>query len=208
MLFRSPLIWVDAICINQNDNVEKSVQVPRMSDIYGKCQHVLAWLGPVENEDQDSICKLAEKLRDFKSPGTEDLAEDERIKSFMKLGKSDEESAADVELVRKALKSIGHRPWFRRIWILQEAVLAQRSPILLCGKYELGYDIFFKTWVLMLDPSEDGQLLYSFMAENPVRFKAIEVTYKRILRERGSKDRKSTRLNSSHSGESRMPSSA
>ncbi|RBR26180.1 uncharacterized protein FIESC28_00963 [Fusarium coffeatum] len=180
------LIWVDAICINQNDNVEKSVQVPRMSDIYGKCQHVLAWLGPVENKDEDTISKLSEKLKDFKSPGGEDLEEDERIKAFMKLGKADQETAAEVELVRKALKSIGHRPWFRRIWILQEAVLAQKSPILLCGQYELGYDIFFKTWVLMLNPSEDGQLLYSFMAKNPVRFKAIEVTYKKILRERGA----------------------
>ncbi|RFN52394.1 hypothetical protein FIE12Z_3325 [Fusarium flagelliforme] len=177
-------LWVDAICINQNDNVEKSLQVPRMSDIYGKCQHVLAWLGPVENEDEKSICKLAEKLKEFKSPVNEDIAEDDRIKAFMKLGKLDEGIATQVELVRKALKSIGHRPWFRRIWILQEAVLAQNSPILLCGQYELGYDILFKTWVLMLNPSEDGQLLYSFMAENPVRFKAIEVIYKRILRER------------------------
>ncbi|KAJ4114728.1 hypothetical protein NW768_011282 [Fusarium equiseti] len=182
-------LWVDAICINQNDNVEKSVQVPRMSDIYGKCQHVLAWLGPVE-EDEESICKLSERLKDFKSPDAEDDAEDERIATFMKLGKSDKEIATEVELVRKALKSIGHRPWFRRIWILQEAVLAQRSPILLCGKYELGYDIFFKTWVLMLNPSEDGQLLYSFMAENPVRSKAIEVMYRRILRERGLSDKR------------------
>ncbi|KAH7182380.1 uncharacterized protein B0J16DRAFT_343605 [Fusarium flagelliforme] len=159
-----------------------------MSDIYGKCQHVLAWLGPVVNEDEEAIRKLAERLKEFKSPVNEDSAEDERIAAFMKLGKLDGEIAAEVELLRKALKSIGHRPWFRRIWILQEAVLAQRSPILLGGKYELGYDIFFKSWVLMLNPSEDGQLLYSFMAENPVRFKAIEVMYKRILRERGPGD--------------------
>ncbi|EXL65550.1 hypothetical protein FOPG_18229 [Fusarium oxysporum f. sp. conglutinans race 2 54008] len=38
----------------------------------------------------------------------------------------------------------------------------------------------------MLNPSEDGQLLYSFMAENPVRFKAIEVVYKNILTARGA----------------------
>ncbi|KAL4724551.1 hypothetical protein ACLX1H_007992 [Fusarium chlamydosporum] len=178
-------LWVDAICINQNDQVEKSIQVPRMSDIYGKCEHVLAWLGPVDNQEEDQISRLAERLKDFSSSSeNRDSNNHHRITTFMKLADSDEEIAAEVELVRKALRSIGHRPWFRRIWILQEAVLAQKRPILLCGPYELGYDIFFETWVLMLDPSQEGQLLYSFMAENPVRFKAIEAVYHKILQER------------------------
>ncbi|CEI67912.1 hypothetical protein FVEN_g7809 [Fusarium venenatum] len=184
----SAWLWVDAICINQNDQVEKSIQVPRMSEIYGKCERVLAWLGPVDNEEESSICKLEETLVSFSFSVEEDHVEDSRIKTFLELGKSDIKAAAEVELVRKALGSIGHRPWFRRIWILQEAVLAQKSPILLCGSCELGYDIFFKTWVLMLNPSEDGQLLYSFMAENPVRFKAIELAYKKILQSRSGTD--------------------
>ncbi|KAK2675011.1 Heterokaryon incompatibility [Fusarium oxysporum f. sp. vasinfectum] len=145
------LLWVDAICINQNDQVEKSIQVPPHSPA-------------------DSV--------------GENLTEDNRITGFMTSGRSDEKAATEVESVRKALRSIGHRPWFRRIWILQEAVLANKQPILLCGPYELGYEIFFKTWVLMLNPSEDGQLLYSFMAENPVRFKAIELVYRNILQAR------------------------
>ncbi|PNP76021.1 hypothetical protein FNYG_10579 [Fusarium nygamai] len=178
------MLWVDAICINQNDQVEKSIQVPRMSEIYGHCERVLAWLGPVDSDEEGHVCRLAERLKQFQSPAdsdSQDLSEDDRVKAFMSSGRSDETAAIEVESVRKALRSIGHRPWFRRIWILQEAVLAKKQPILLCGAYELGYEIFFKTWVLMLNPSEDGQLLYSFMAENPVRFKAIELVYKNIL---------------------------
>ncbi|CZR43997.1 uncharacterized protein FPRO_13805 [Fusarium proliferatum ET1] len=181
------LLWVDAICINQNDQVEKSIQVPRMSEIYGQCERVLAWLGPVDSDEESHVCRLAERLKYFQSPAdltSQGHSEDDRITAFMKSGRCDETAAIDVESVRKALKSIGHRPWFRRIWILQEAVLAKKQPILLCGAYELGYEIFFKTWVLMLNPSEDGQLLYSFMAENPVRFKAIELVYKNTLQAR------------------------
>ncbi|EGU84325.1 hypothetical protein FOXB_05156 [Fusarium oxysporum f. sp. conglutinans Fo5176] len=181
------LLWVDAICINQNDQVEKSIQVPRMSEIYGQCERVLAWLGPVESDEESHVCRLAKRLKHFQSPADsvgENLTEDNRITGFMTSGRSDEKAATEVESVRKALRSIGHRPWFRRIWILQEAVLANKQPILLCGPYELGYEIFFKTWVLMLNPSEDGQLLYSFMAENPVRFKAIELVYRNILQAR------------------------
>ncbi|KAF5250374.1 hypothetical protein FANTH_4474 [Fusarium anthophilum] len=181
------MLWVDAICINQNDQVEKSIQVPRMSEIYGQCERVLAWLGPVDSDEELKVSRLAESLKHFHSPAdsaSQDLSEDERITAFMHAGRSDESSATEVESVRDALRSIGHRPWFRRIWILQEAVLAKKQPILLCGPHELGYEIFFKTWVLMLNPSEDGQLLYSFMAENPVRFKAIELVYKNILQSR------------------------
>ena len=38
--------WVDAVCINQDDPVEKSSQVQRMADIYGHAELVIAWLGP------------------------------------------------------------------------------------------------------------------------------------------------------------------
>lgn len=133
------------------------------------------------------MCRLAERLKYFQSPAdstSQELFEDDRITAFMKSGRSGETAAIDVESVRKALKSIGHHPWFRRIWILQEVALAMKQPILLCGAYEMAYEIFFKTWVLMLNPSEDGQLLYSFMAENPVRFKDIELVYKNILQAR------------------------
>ncbi|KAM0207941.1 hypothetical protein ACHAQD_011808 [Fusarium lateritium] len=177
-------LWVDAICINQNDQQEKSVQVPRMSDIYGKCERVLAWLGPVEYEDNEDVDRLVKRLKEFESTTDQCLSDDDRINSFRLSAHSDEHAAVEVESVRRALRSIGHRPWFRRIWILQEAALAKQQPLLLCGRYDLGYEIFFKTWVFMLDPSHDGQLLHTFMAENPVRFKAIELVYKKILDER------------------------
>ncbi|KAF3763584.1 hypothetical protein M406DRAFT_233130, partial [Cryphonectria parasitica EP155] len=38
-------LWVDALCINQKDDVEKSHQVAMMSQIYSKTAMCLAWLG-------------------------------------------------------------------------------------------------------------------------------------------------------------------
>ncbi|KAF5002419.1 hypothetical protein FGRMN_431 [Fusarium graminum] len=143
-------LWVDAICLNQNDHLEKSVQVPRMSLIYGRCERVLAWLGPVEDDDMADVCQLADKLKLFVAPADpshQSMTEGDRITSFRKSAYSDPQAAAEVESVRRALRSLGRRPWFRRVWILQEAVLAQRQPMLLCGPFELGYEIFFNTWV-------------------------------------------------------------
>lgn len=39
------LLWVDALCIDQNDDEERSKQVPLMRKIYSKAQTVLVWLG-------------------------------------------------------------------------------------------------------------------------------------------------------------------
>jgi hypothetical protein len=38
-------IWVDALCIKQNDLVEKAQQIPLMSDIYSNAAFVYVWLG-------------------------------------------------------------------------------------------------------------------------------------------------------------------
>lgn len=44
-------IWIDAICINQSDDAEKSVQVAMMADIYAGAKNVIVWLG----EGTDSL---------------------------------------------------------------------------------------------------------------------------------------------------------
>ena len=38
-------LWIDALCINQSDNEEKSCQIPRMHSIYHHAYNVIAWLG-------------------------------------------------------------------------------------------------------------------------------------------------------------------
>ena len=38
-------LWIDALCINQEDTAERNAQVPRMYTIYSKARTVLAWLG-------------------------------------------------------------------------------------------------------------------------------------------------------------------
>ncbi|KAH6661902.1 heterokaryon incompatibility, partial [Halenospora varia] len=44
--------WIDAVCINQNDDVEKSWQVQQMMRIYKRADFVLVWLSP-EPDDSD-----------------------------------------------------------------------------------------------------------------------------------------------------------
>lgn len=39
-------LWIDAICVNQQDLKERGLQVRIMADIYSKATRVVAWLGP------------------------------------------------------------------------------------------------------------------------------------------------------------------
>jgi hypothetical protein len=50
------LLWIDAICINQDDIPERSEQVNKMGSIYSKARRVVLWLG---EEADDSTLALA-----------------------------------------------------------------------------------------------------------------------------------------------------
>lgn len=52
-------MWIDAICINQFDDAEKSAQVAMMGDIYRNAADVLIFLGG-EKDDSDLVMKYLE----------------------------------------------------------------------------------------------------------------------------------------------------
>ena len=54
-------LWVDAICINQNDPEDKSIQVRRMSSIYRDAVAVIVWLGE-DNETTGMGLELLSNL--------------------------------------------------------------------------------------------------------------------------------------------------
>ena len=57
----SRTLWVDAVCINQNDVLERSQQVNRMRYIYAGAQHTVIWLGSGDDET-DRVFKAVEVM--------------------------------------------------------------------------------------------------------------------------------------------------
>jgi hypothetical protein len=45
-------LWIDAVCINQDDESEKNIQVPMMHEIYANTSRAIIWLG---ESDQRSM---------------------------------------------------------------------------------------------------------------------------------------------------------
>lgn len=62
------ILWVDAICINQNNIMERNSQVQLMGSIYMSCKEVLAWLGPGTLESDRTMITLQEIVDELRGP--------------------------------------------------------------------------------------------------------------------------------------------
>ncbi|KAF2629715.1 HET-domain-containing protein [Macroventuria anomochaeta] len=96
-------LWVDQICINQDDVHERSVQVRRMADIYKTASEVIVWLG------QRPDCILDE--------------------TELSIPNSLVQWHGTSVLNWVLAWAVFARPWFRRLWVFQEAVFAQRISV-------------------------------------------------------------------------------
>ncbi|PMD30282.1 HET-domain-containing protein [Hyaloscypha variabilis F] len=92
-------VWADGVCINQQDNDEKGKQVQQMGEIYEIAHHTVIFLGEC---DAATKAVLIEMLACHENGIAYPKAEEGRL----------------------ILKRILARPWFYRIWILQELVMS------------------------------------------------------------------------------------
>lgn len=120
---RSPteikVLWIDAICINQNDIRERSQQVQQMKDVFSTASKVYAWLGPSTEHTEVGMRTL---------------------ESFLN-AKILEDAAWRVlppALVFQGLTDILQRPWFQRFWVVQEGALA-KEVVMSCGPHHISW---------------------------------------------------------------------
>jgi len=132
-------LWIDAICINQADVVERSEQVARMKDVFKLAERVMIWIGP-STEDSRLAVRTLEYLGHqvvHSKARTRAPAPDAAEKSWYQ---------ATTILpydghTWKAIQDLLERPWFQRLWVVQEAHLA-RKGLFLCGNDELDWLTF------------------------------------------------------------------
>ena len=108
--------WIDAICINQEDNVKKSWQVAMMDQIYSKACRTLVWLG---EDNEDSL--TATYIQQYVRARTE---EDGPYNGNRALQKESQARKALDELEGQ-FSMLCTNPYWHRPWIVQEIVLAR-----------------------------------------------------------------------------------
>ncbi|KAE9369831.1 HET-domain-containing protein, partial [Stipitochalara longipes BDJ] len=111
------VLWVDAICINQEDLKERSEQVQMMREIYSKAKRTIVWLGEPE-ADSDLAMTFLKKLETHPAP------EEFALNTL--------NSIQDDTLYDSLQSLLVKRPYWRRLWIIQELFCA-RDVVVHCG---------------------------------------------------------------------------
>lgn len=127
-------LWVDAVCINQQDIPERNQQVTMMGAIYRTAQCVVVWLGE-PTEASDTVFELLEEVKDEPGGGS---AENATMGAGAYNTTALKDRARDVGRLGREILS---RPWFERAWTLQEIQLARRATIC-CGSRHADFGRF------------------------------------------------------------------
>ena len=127
-------IWIDSICIDQEKDDEKSIQISLMKHIYKEAKNVLIWLGDASAVEEGALVimpAIAKILKKAAAEGPE--IHPEMPETFDMVG-----LPPPSHPVWPALGNLMSRPWFGRLWTLQEVVLPQETRVL-CGQREISW---------------------------------------------------------------------
>jgi hypothetical protein len=112
--FVERILWVDAICINQDDDKEKGHQVGSMAKIYAKASRVIVWLGEAADDSNHALKAILsaaeEQDTDYSIHKTHQQA------SFAPPDRQATESGTN-ETDQQAVLALLGREWFQRIWV-------------------------------------------------------------------------------------------
>jgi len=140
------VLWVDAVCINQSDIVEKSHQVALMGRIYSECAQVRIWLGC-----DITRCRLVRLSSPNNNEGNENVegADPFGIVRMMASGGHIwdwpyfqdvciHDGARNFAMAWNAFIAVPRSSWWTRMWTVQEAILPRTGLV------------FFDTWTTSL----------------------------------------------------------
>lgn len=150
-------LWIDAICINQDDHEEREQQVGQMKSIYEQAEKVLIWMG-VSDSDIDELFTAILPLRDLimararaSLSGNDHSSSESLLPGFLKLRHC------------TVLMRIMENNWFKRIWILQEVANA-RTAAVIYGHNQMSTRLFTRLpLVLGVSPSGGTQAVLDIM---------------------------------------------
>jgi hypothetical protein len=124
-------IWADAICINQDEIPERNQQVTMIGSIYSTAACILIWLGDATEHCEEFFDLVYEVEDEEKWP--------EAGKSTKVTRRKNIDFADALGFSEEVLS----RPWFRRVWTLQEMRLA-RQALVVRGPHAANYQLFVR----------------------------------------------------------------
>ncbi|KAH6674676.1 heterokaryon incompatibility protein-domain-containing protein [Halenospora varia] len=139
------VLWIDAVCINQEDAEEKSHQILQMGAIYRKAATTIAWIGEESSTSGlafDLIENFWQRKRELLPKSIFNKKDSTTLNTLLVARLSDEGKAVSAFLI------LLRQPYWRRIWIIQELALSQTVDIV-CGSFQVKWLKFQNTLQLL-----------------------------------------------------------
>lgn len=132
------LIWIDALCVNQNDKQERTHQLNLIPRIYENAFRTIIWIGdlrPSSTKCSRGCPASDESVRTLCVPSSGPATEHE---------KADGDLRQDlIELQTTETSKDGSDVWWRRLWCIQEFYFSQRDPSVYIGPHAVPWNKFY-----------------------------------------------------------------
>ena len=151
------VLWIDSICIDQRNIEERNSQVMLMGSIYRRARGVLAWLGEGTTNSSVAIGFLKRLNDEFTL-----LEQGDHLSSLEKVQRWRMICELEPSSSWHSLRELFIRPWWRRLWILQEAALA-RELTMQCGYLQFDFALVARPAALLsrllVDCEQQGSIV-------------------------------------------------
>jgi ankyrin repeat protein len=142
--YKDRILWVDAICIDQENVREKGHQILQMTSIYKKAESVVIWLGPATKYTDlvlHNMSKVENKALSYAHGGW--AITDERWLNIWQsvVSPSEDDHARWSSDLRIGVNDLLTRPWFDRAWIIREVASARVAEVV-CGTKSVSARMF------------------------------------------------------------------
>jgi hypothetical protein len=133
--------WIDAVCVDQKNVMERNIQVALMADIFRAAQSVIVWLGKEDEYTPDALAVInaistIPENTEIPAIYTSFYADDGRLK---RLGISHLTIFNWLGFI-----AFINRSWFQRAWVVQEIALA-KSATVMCGQNTFPWEKISRT---------------------------------------------------------------
>lgn len=151
--------WIDYLCINQDDALERGAQVALMGSLYTRASRTVVWLGDDTPGMTDATSVMLRIAAWPWERGTDEAAARMR------------ESISSDQW--QALSHWMRRPWWTRVWTLQECLLPNRL-VFLCGDETIERNTWYKAVINISNYSAIGLVGHDAFKNQWTRRRLIE----------------------------------
>ena len=130
---RERVLWVDAICLDQNNVEEKNRVVPEMHMIYGSAKRVLAWVGKANMSTAitiDLVKNLSETRNEIVSQNLHGNERRDYLVNLVRWKQANGYLPTSESELWETVNSLFSHEWWERVWTLQEVVHARKYKLM------------------------------------------------------------------------------